>query len=206
MRVSAHSHKAAGREAGSQLCFPKAARDPLRGLGSTFVSDAGSVPSCTGSSPPEAWADIRELNMSMDWCKTAWARCCTKNPVVAAKRDGLAQSSFLHSQMGRGSAGLLDADTAHGPSEAELGSRDLAWTANQDLFVLAVLTLCATFSGEPGLSLQKQSRVCFIERQLMFSYPPLFSCKEDPDHQFLSIMEKRTRLRLRGQQALGKKE
>lgn len=169
-------------------------RDPLWGLGITFISGAGSVPSCTESSPAEPPADIRERSMSTDWWKTAWARGYTKNLVGAAKRDGLAQSSFLHSQIfrtaGHGCMVLLRLSWA---------ARTWHGLLTEIYFLLAVLTLPTTFSGNPGLSLRKQSRVCFVERQLMFFCPPLFICNEDPDHQFLFIMEKRTRLRLTGQ-------
>lgn len=53
----------------------------------------------------------------------------------------------------------------------------------------AVLTLSSTFFGNPGLSLQKQSRLLQQKTAYGF-YPPLSIYKGDPDHQLLFIMEK----------------
>lgn len=93
----------------------------------------------------------------------------------------------------------------HGPSKAQLGSRDLAWTANQDLLLVSCSDIIQYFLWK-SRSVFAQTDSCLLQRKTPYVfYLPLFIYKGDPDHQLLFIMEKNPRLRLTGQQALDKK-
>ena len=152
MRVSTHSGQAAGGKADSQLRF-------LKGYPRTPHQGWASRCSVIQALPPPAQGPV-QLSSEQTLGSQMWAWTGGKLPEHAVTlrtwwwlqggMGSLEARSFTQRSAGAMQGCWAQGARWHGPSEAQLGSRGLARTANQDLFLVSSSDIIQYFLWKSG--------------------------------------------------------